>query len=690
MRIASHRQSVARHLTSAALSLALITSITISIVSCSGGVKEWGSKPSGIDLSSMDKQVRPQDNFFSYVNGNWVKNTPIPGDQTRWGVFNILREKSQKDAATIINELADEPANPDEKKIADLYNSFMNEAAIEAAGLKPLEAEFAAIEKINSYRGVYEHFAKAFRGGYDSPFSPYVDADSKNPTQNILQFYQSGIGLGLRDYYLDTSDKGISILDKYRLYVADLLVQSGDKKAAAHTQAIFELESALANIHWAKEDNRDADKTYNKMTLTELRELMPAFPWSTYFKQLGISDQAEVIVSQPSYFKALPALVTKYNLETWKAYFRFHLVDSYSPYLKKSIADSNFYFRRHVLTGQAEQEQRWKRGVDVVDESVGELLGKLYVERYFPPEAKARMTHLVDNLKLAYAESIQSLDWMSPETKKAALVKLASFGTKIGYPDKWRDYSGLEIKADDLAGNIMASNAFDASFMLNKLGKPIDRDEWGMTPQTVNAYYNREMNEIVFPAAILQPPFFDLQADDAVNYGAIGAVIGHEIGHGFDDQGAKYDGEGKLHNWWQAEDLEKFQARTKTLIGQYNKYEPLPGQFVNGQFTLGENIGDLGGLSIALKAYHISLGGKKAPVVDRFTGDQRVFMGWAQVWRSKATDEMTTYLLKMDSHSPAIYRVNGVVRNIDAFYTAFDVKPGDAMYLPPEERVRIW
>lgn len=690
MRMPNDKNPGQRRLQNLGVGLALVTSIALVIAGCTNGIKGWGSKPSGIDLSAMDTQVRPQDNFFSYVNGNWVKNTPIPGDQTRWGVINMLREKSQKDAFTIIDDMADEPANQDEKKIADLYNSFMNEEAVEAAGIKPLAAELAAIEKIGSYRDVYEHFAHAFIAGYNIPFTPYVDADSKNPTQYILHFYQSGIGLGLRDYYLDKSEKGLGILDKYRLYMADLLVQSGDKKAAVHTQAVFELESALAYIHWTKEDNRDAHKTYNKMTLAQLRELMPAFPWSSYFTQLGIADQTELIVSQPSYLKSLPAIVSTHSIETWKAYFRFHLVDSYSPYLKRTIADSNFEFRRKQLIGQAEQEPRWKRGVGVVNESVGELLGKLYVERYFPPEAKAHMTQLVDNLKLAYAQSIQSLDWMSPETKQAALIKLERFGTKIGYPDKWRDYSALDIKADDLVGNVMASNRFDAQFMLNKLGKPIDRDEWGMTPQTVNAYYNREMNEIVFPAAILQPPFFDMQADDAVNYGAIGAVIGHEIGHGFDDQGAKYDGDGKLHDWWQPSDLEKFQARTKILVTQYNQYEPLPGHFVNGQFTLGENIGDLGGLSIALKAYHISLAGKKAPVINRFTGDQRVFLGWAQVWRSKATDEMTTHLLKMDTHSPAIYRVNGVVRNIDAFYDAFNVKPGDAMYLPPEQRVRIW
>lgn len=668
----------------------LVGVVALLLSGCLDRVHSDANKPSGIDLSAIDKSVRLQDDFYNYANGTWIKNTPIPGDKTRWGAFDMLREKSQKDVHVIIDEVAAAPEGEDAQKIADLYNSFMNESAVESAGLQPLDEEFAQIAKLNSHQAVLEHFATAFRRGYDAPFNAWVNADPKNPDVYILQFYQSGIGLGDRDYYLDKSEKGLDTLNKYKAYIANLLKQSGDKKAVAHAQAIVKAETALAAVQWTKEDNRDDEKTYNKFTQAELKLLMPHFPWSAYFARLGIPEQESVLVYEPSYFNALTDVIAQQSLETWKAYFRFQLLDSYADYLNKSIVDAKFDFRQRQLTGQSELAPRWKRGVDTLNMSVGELLGKIYVERYFPPEAKARMVHLVNNLKLAYAESIQSLDWMSPETKKAALVKLAGFTTKIGYPDKWRDYSALHLEPNKLVANMMAVQTFDVNFMFNKLGKPMNRSEWGMSPQTVNAYYNPVMNEIVFPAAILQPPFFDMQADDAVNYGSIGAVIGHEIGHGFDDQGAKYDGEGRLRDWWTKEDLEKFQARTKALIAQYNKFEPLPGQFVNGQFTLGENIGDLGGMSIALKAYKIALAGKKGPTIDGLSGEQRVFFGWAQVWRSKAKDEMTIRLLKMDPHSPAIYRVNGIVRNIDAFYEAFGVKPGDAMYLPPKDRVKIW
>lgn len=647
-------------------------------------------KPSGIDLSAMDTKVRAQDNFFDYVNGTWVANTPIPGDKTRWGAFDMLREKSQKDVRAIIDDVAKAPSGADEQKIADFYNSFMNEAAAEQAGLTPLQDELRYIDQLKTSDAVLLNFAHAFATGYDSPFNPWVDADSKDPSSNIIQFYQSGLGLGERDYYFDKSEAGQDILKKYRSYIAQLLSMSGDKNAEPHSTAIIALETKLAEHQWTKEDNRNAEKTYNKYSLAELKKLMSGYPWDAYFAELNIPAQQEVIIYEPSYFSALPKVVPSIKLETWKAYFRFQLLDAYADYMGKDFVDAKFNFRQKQLAGQAEIAPRWKRGVDTLNNSLGELLGKLYVEREFPPAAKARMVHLVDNLKAAYGESIKKLEWMSADTKQAALTKLDHFTTKIGYPDKWRDYSALQISADKLLQNMRNSHQFDVAFMLNKLGKPVDRSEWGMTPQTVNAYYNPVMNEIVFPAAILQPPFFDMNADDAVNYGAIGAVIGHEIGHGFDDQGAKYDGDGKLRDWWTAEDLKKFEARTGKLVAQYNKFSPLPNQFVNGQFTLGENIGDLGGLSIAVKAYKLSLMGKKGPVIDGFSGEQRVFMGWAQVWRSKAKDETTARLLKIDPHSPAIYRVNGVVPNIDDFYKAFDVKPGDAMYLPPDQRVKIW
>ena len=647
-------------------------------------------KPSGIDLSAMDTKVRPQDNFFDYVNGTWVANTAMPSDKTRWGAFDMLREKSQKDVRAIIEDVAKAPKGADEQKIADFYNSFMNEAAVEQAGLAPLQDALDSISQLASSQDILRNFAQAFVSGYDSPFNPWVDADAKDPGTNIVMFYQSGLGLGEREYYFDKTEAGQKILGQYRDYITQLLSLSGEQNAAQQSQAIIALETKLAKHQWTKEDDRDAAKTYNKYSLAELKKLMPGFPWEVYFATLKIPAQEQVIVMEPSYFAQLTKLASSIKLDAWKAYFRFQLLDTYANYMGKDFVDAKFNFRQKQLAGQAENSPRWKRAVDSLNGSLGELLGKLYVEREFPPAAKARMLHLVDNLKTAYGESINNLDWMSADTKQAALAKLAQFTTKIGYPDKWRDYSALEVFPDQLLRNIRNTQAFDVAYMLDKLGKPVDRSEWGMSPQTVNAYYNPVMNEIVFPAAILQPPFFDMSADDAVNYGAIGAVIGHEIGHGFDDQGAKYDGEGKLRDWWTSEDLSKFEGRTGKLVAQYNKFSPLPNQFVNGQFTLGENIGDLGGLSIALKAYQLSLMGKPGPVIDGFSGEQRVFMGWAQVWRSKATAETTARLLKIDPHSPAIYRVNGVVPNIDAFYQAFDVQPGDAMYLPPEERVKIW
>ncbi len=646
--------------------------------------------PSGIQVAGMDTKVRPQDDFFSYMNGAWVANTDIPADKSRWGSFNVLRDNSQEQIKAIVDDIASTPASAGAQQIANLFNSFMAEEQINKLGLQPLEPELTAINAISSQDDVVHYFARAYLKGGSAPLAFWVDADQKDPDTNIVYFYQSGLGLPDRDYYFDDSDKGKEIRAKYLSYISTLLTLANIENADDAARQIVELETAIAKHHWTKVENRDQEKTYNKMSATELRALAPEFAWDTYLNAQHIDNVSHVIVSQPSYFEQLDDLLSGSDIATWKTYFRFHLLDTYASYLSQPFADARFEFRNRQLRGQQEPAARWKRGVDVLNDNLGELLGQQYVQRHFPPQAKTRMLELVENLKRAYAQSIEQLDWMGEETRQAALDKLGKFTTKIGYPDKWRDYSALELKADDLVGNLMRANQFEFNEMIDKLDKPVDRGEWGMTPQTVNAYYNPVLNEIVFPAAILQPPFFDMNADDAVNYGGIGGVIGHEIGHGFDDQGSKSDGDGKLRNWWTEQDLQQFQQRTGRLSEQYSQYEPLPGEFVNGDFTLGENIGDLGGLSIALKAYKLSLNGKPSPTIDGFTGEQRVFLGWAQVWRTKQRDEFTSQQVKTDPHSPPWYRVNGVVRNINDFYSAFDVKPGDKLYLPPEERVKIW
>jgi predicted metalloendopeptidase len=466
---------------------------------------------------------------------------------------------------------------------------------------------------------------------------------------------------------------------------------AGDKNAAAKAEKIIALETELAKVQWTKVENRDPVKTYNKLDFDKLAALTPGYGWNTYLKDIGAAGKIDyVIVSQPSYLAGFNEVLKKTDLDTWKAYFTAHLLYSYADFLSKEWVDANFGFKGTVLRGVPENEPRWKRGVTLTERALGEAIGKIYVAQHFPPAYKARMETLVRNLLEAYRRSIDTLDWMGPQTKKEAQAKLAKFTPKIGYPNKWRDYSSLQISRDDLVGNVMRANNFAHDYDINKLGKPIDRDEWLMPPQTVNAYYNPEMNEIVFPAAILQPPFFDPNADDAANYGGIGGVIGHEISHGFDDQGSQYDGDGNLRDWWTKEDHERFAAKTRALIDQYNGYSPIEGYYVNGALTLGENIADNSGLAIAYKAYHLSLNGREAPVIGGLTGDQRLFMGWAQVWRAKLRDQYSLVLLKTDPHSPPRFRANGALQNQPAFYKAFNVKEGDRMYLPPEKRVTIW
>ncbi|WP_444892763.1 M13 family metallopeptidase [Microbulbifer sp. TRSA001] len=645
---------------------------------------------SGIDLNAMDTSVRPQDDFFAYVNGTWLKNTEIPADKSRWGGFSILRDQSTEQVKALIMEASQGAKDADAKQIGDLYNSFMDKKLIEKKGLSAVSGELAKVDAIKNRKDLTDFFAYADTVGYDVPFGGSIWQDLKQVENYMTFLWQAGLGLPDRDYYFEDTEKSKKLREAYVTYLTDLQDLAGLKEADDFANKIFKLEESLAKHHRSRVDNRDPEKYYNKKTVAELKELMPAVNWDSYLAKAQLKKADSFIVGQPEYLEAANEIIANTELATWKRYLKVKVLNAMAPYMHDEIAQLRFNFYGTTVHGIEQMEPRWKRGVQFVNGSVGELVGKRYVEKHFPPEAKERMIVLVDNLKAAYRDSIESLDWMGKDTKKQALFKLNNFTTKIGYPDKWRDYSDLTVSTDDLVSNVLAAKLFESSYERNKLGKPIDRGEWSMSPQTVNAYYNPAMNEIVFPAAILQPPFFNMSADDAVNYGGIGGVIGHEIGHGFDDKGSKFDGRGYLNNWWTDSDRDNFEQLTSKLVSQYNAYEPLEGEHINGELTLGENIGDLSGLGIAYKAYKMSLDGEEAPVIDGFTGDQRVFMGWAQVWRSKMRDKALSGRLKVDSHSPAEYRVKGVLPNIDAFYEAFDIKEGDGMYLPEEERVTVW
>jgi predicted metalloendopeptidase len=647
---------------------------------------------SGVDLAYMDHGVRPQDDFFLHVNGTWLKNTEIPADKSRYGAFDKLRDDSEARLRAIIEESSTKPdkqPGTDEQKVGDLYNSFMDEARIDALGLKPIEAELARVDALKSKGEIPGLMAHLLRINATTPINGFVNQDAKKPTEYIVYLFQSGLGMPDRDYYLLDDAKFKGLRAAYVAHVEKVLGMAGDKNAAKSAKAIMALETALAKKYWSRVESRDSDKTYNKFAIDKAGALTPGFDFAAYLRAAGVTNDA-VIVMQPSAVTGFAEQLKTQSLATWKTYFRWHLIKSYSPYLSKPYVDENFAFYGEALRGIEENRPRWKRAVESVEGSLGESLGKIYVARHFPPEAKARMDVLVANLVKAYEQSIRSLEWMSEETKQQALVKLGKFTPKIGYPNNWRDYSSLTIAGDDLVGNLMRSAAFEHDYQIGKLGKPIDRDEWFMTPQTVNAYYNPGMNEIVFPAAILQPPFFNAAADDAVNYGGIGAVIGHEIGHGFDDQGSKYDGTGQLRSWWTDEDRRRFEERTRSLIAQYSEYEPIPGYKVNGALGIGENIGDLGGASIALKAYRIALAGREAPTIDGYTGDQRFFIGFAQIWRGAYREARMLEQIKVGPHSPPHYRCNGPLENVPDFHASFDTKPGDKMYKTPDQRVKIW
>lgn len=650
-------------------------------------------KKSGIDHQYFDQNVKGNDDFYQHVNGGWLKNTEIPADKSRWGTFDILHEESLKQLHDIVDELSKQQLveGSSEQKVASLYANFMDEKSIEALGIQPIQAEITNVDALKSKKDIAQLAAHFSRIGVTSPFDVGIDQDMKNSTEMVAMLGQSGLGLPDRDYYLKNDAKFKKIRSQYLKYIEKTLSLAGDKQAAQHAQGILKLETQIAKIQWSNVQNRDVTKLYNIYKTQDLAKLSPKIDWQTYLEKQELSDKIKTIqVIQPSYFKGLSPIVDNTTLEVWKAYFKFHLVSDFSSLLSQAFVDNSFDFYSKQLREIKEQKPRWKRGVQLVEGTLGESLGQIYVKKYFSAEKKQRMEVLVQNLMKAYSQSIDKLDWMSPTTKVQAQKKLASFAVKIGYPNKWRDYSALEIKNNDLIGNVIRSREFEHQYALNKLGKPVDRDEWGMTPQTINAYYNASLNEIVFPAAILQPPFFDMDADDAVNYGAIGAIIGHEISHGFDDQGSQFDELGNMKNWWTAEDHRKFKEKTNTLVAQYNAYEPIKGYHVNGELTLGENIADNSGLAIAYKAYQLSLNGKAAPVLDNLTGEQRFYIGWAQAWRSKITDAMQVEFLKRDPHSPDKVRGNATLLNQAPFYDAFHIQQGDKMYLPANKRVTIW
>jgi putative endopeptidase len=648
----------------------------------------------GFDSAGMDTSVAPGASFYQYANGHWLKTTPIPADKSNYGMFTVLADKSDERTKQIIETATGAPGT-DGQRIGDYYKSFMDEAAIEAKGLAPIKPWLDGIAKIKDTAGMVRQFAMLARRLSSSPFRTVVSQDAREPEKYIAHIAQGGLGLPDRDMYDAKNQQFAKARDGYQKYIAAMFALIGAKDAEKRAAAVYALEEKIAQVHWTRVQNRDAQKTYNKMTIAELQKLAPGIDWKPWLAAVGLEGQTQVIVTQPPAIAETSKLVKSQPLAVWKDYLTVRALTESAPYLPKKFVDTHFEMFGKTLTGTPENKERWKRAVDHITAGMGEAVGTLYVAKYFTPETKAHADALVKNLLTSMGQRLDTLAWMGPETKAKAKAKLATYNPKIGYPKKWRDYSALTITAGDPIGNAVRTAEFEYNRRLKRLGQPVDRDEWGMTPMTINAYYNPELNEIVFPAAILQPPFFDPNADDAVNYGGIGAVIGHEISHGFDDQGSQYDATGALKNWWTPADSDKFKAATAKLVAQYNAYCPVPAgdckpaQCVKGELTLGENIADLAGLTIAYNAYKIALGGKPAPVIDGLTGDQRFFLGWAQVWRRLYRDQELANRLVTDSHSPSEFRTS-VVRNLDVWYDAFKPKPTDALYLPPDKRVKIW
>jgi putative endopeptidase len=646
----------------------------------------------GIDLAGMDTSVKPGDDFFAYVNGNWAKNTPIPSDRSSYGAFAILRDLSEARLRQLVEGYApgDPASGGDQAKVATLYRGFMDEAAAERTDAIPLLQRIAPIWQAKSKEDMAQLMGRSMGGFGSSFFGSGVNDDAKNPTHYALYMGQSGLGLGDRELYLDP--KFQPQRDRYRAYVAQMLEMAGWPAPADAAAKVLALETEIAKAHWTRAESRNRDKTYNPLTQAELAAQAPGFPWTTFFQAAGVDRAEKVVVSQVTAVPKLAKIFADADLQTLKAWQMFHTADDISPLLSKRFVDAQFEFRSKFLQGQPEQRDRWKRGVTFAENAMGEAIGRDYVALYFTPDAKAKMDRLVTDLRAAMKNRIEKLDWMGPQTKVEALRKLEGFGLKIGYPEKWRDYSGLQVIPGDLVGNAERAGRFEWDYRRNRIAQPVDKAEWGMTPQTVNAYYSPVKNEIVFPAAILQPPFFDPEADPAVNYGSIGGVIGHEITHGFDDQGRKSDWAGVLRDWWTPEDAAKFEAQATRLGEQYAAYAfpTLPGMHINPRVAMGENIADLGGVHLGLDAYRNFLGGKEGPVLDGFTPEQRVFMAWAQVWRTLWRDDALRQQIVNGPHSPGQIRAFAPLRNQDAWYEAFGVKPGDKLYIAPEKRARIW
>lgn len=643
----------------------------------------------GFDMEGMDTSVRPGQDFNLFANGTYLRNTPIPADRTSYGAFHVLHDRAQDNLKALIEESAANPgASEDAARIGAFYNSFMDEAAVERLGAGPLQADLAEVRAADTREKMAALMGRTQSGFGSTIFGVQVFEDLKDSNKTSAYVVQGGLGLPDRDYYLEASFAEQKAA--YQAYVAKALELGGWANPEQAAADVVAFETRIAEQHWTAVQNRQIDKIYNPATLAELAAMAPGFDWAAWAEGAGIAHVPTLIAANNTAFPGMARVFAETPIETLQSWEAFHVISQASPYLSSAFVENNFNFYGKVLGGQPENQPRWKRGVTTVDGSLGEVLGREYVARHFPAESKAQMEELVANLRAAMTRRIESLDWMSPETKQQALYKMSRFGVKIGYPDEWREYDGLRLVPGDLYGNVERSAAFEWAFNVDKLSKPVNPLEWGMTPQTVNAYYNPPRNEIVFPAAILQAPFFDPNADPAINYGGIGAVIGHEITHGFDDQGRKTDGDGALRDWWTAEDAAKFEERAAVLGAQYSALSPIEGATVNGDLTMGENIADLGGLLLALDAYHMSLNGQPAPVINGFTGDQRVFLGWAQVWRTKIRDEALRQQVTVDPHSPGQIRAAQSLRNIDAWYEAFGVQPGDEQYIAPEARARIW
>ena len=645
---------------------------------------------SGIQTADMDKTARPQDDLFQYANGTWLRDVPIPPDRASYGVDSMMTEHSLLQQRDLI-EAAQISNDPEARKVSDLYSSYMNEARVERLGIKPLHAELQLAAGIKRASDIGPLMGRLDRIGIASPLAGFVRPDSAHSAQYAFWITQSGLGLPDRDYYLSDEARLVGFRTKYREHVEKMLHLLGDAAPGKEADKVIALETALAKLQWTRVANRDAQKTYNPKTLAQLAKEAPAIDWNGYFTEAGLTSALPtLVVRQPDYLQGLSSLIESTPMATWTSYFRYRVLSSRAPFLPRAFVEEDFAFNQGVLQGTQQAPDRWKRGTQLVDRLVGEASGKLYVEKYFPPATKARIDELVRNLLKAYAASIDQLPWMSAGTKVEAQAKLRKINVKIGYPEHWRDYGALKILPDDLLGNVRRAQEFERNRKLAQLGGPVDRTEWNMSAPTVNAYYNPSVNEIVFPAGQLQRPAFDPAADDAFNYGSAGATIGHEISHGFDDQGSRYDSDGNLRDWWTPEDHAKFKAKTELLIKEYDAFEPVPGFHVNGALTLGENIADIAGIEIAYKAYLASLNGRTPPIIDGMTAEQRFYIGFAQSWLGKQRDESTIAQVKSDPHSPEKYRTNGVVVHMPSFYSAFSVAPTDKMYLAPDQRVTLW